>query len=94
VLHTVVEGGGTSLLIGWKGYANASENFFGGVIDAILQASPVPVLVCRPGEQTDIERVVLSVTRGTSHPAASRVWRSQRGSPSGSPGRPRCRCAS
>jgi nucleotide-binding universal stress UspA family protein len=68
VLHTVVEGGGTSLLIGWKGYANARENFFGGVIDAILQASPVPVMVCRPGEQTDIERVVLSVTRGDLAP--------------------------
>jgi Kef-type K+ transport system membrane component KefB len=69
VLHTVVEGGGTSLLIGWKGFANARENFFGGVIDAILSASPVPVLVCRPGEDTSVGRVVLSVTPGDLAPA-------------------------
>jgi Kef-type K+ transport system membrane component KefB len=69
VLHTLVEGGGTSLLIGWKGFANARENFFGGVIDAILSRSPVPVLVCRPGEATEVERVVLSVTPGDLSPA-------------------------
>lgn len=64
VLHTVVEGGGTSVLLGWKGYANARENFFGGVIDAILARSPVPVLVCRPGIDPDVRRVVLSLTLG------------------------------
>ncbi|HVM15672.1 MAG TPA: cation:proton antiporter [Egibacteraceae bacterium] len=69
VLHTVVEGGGTSILLGWKGYANARENFFGGVIDAILSRSPVPVLVCRPGEDEEILRIVLSVTNGDLDPA-------------------------
>lgn len=69
VLHTLVEGGGTSLLIGWKGYANARENFFGGVIDAILSRSPVPVMVCRPGEDTEVGRVLLSVTPGDLAPS-------------------------
>ncbi len=71
VLHTLVEGGGTSLLIGWKGFSNARENFFGGVIDAILSQSPVPVLVCRPGEHDDVRRVVLSVTPGDLAPAGA-----------------------
>jgi nucleotide-binding universal stress UspA family protein len=70
VLHTLVEGGGTALLIGWKGFANARENFFGGVIDAILSQSPVPVLVCRPSsEDTEVRRVVLSITPGDLAPA-------------------------
>jgi Kef-type K+ transport system membrane component KefB len=68
VLHTVVEGGGTALLIGWKGYANARENFFGGVIDAILANAPVPVFVCRPGSDTAVERIIVSVTRGDLSP--------------------------
>jgi Kef-type K+ transport system membrane component KefB len=72
VLHTVVEGGGTALLIGWKGFANARENFFGGVIDAILDASPVPVFVCRPGADTEVKRIVLSLTRADLTPAGVR----------------------
>ncbi|HVL97870.1 MAG TPA: cation:proton antiporter [Egibacteraceae bacterium] len=71
VLHTVVEGGATSVLIGWKGYANARENFFGGVIDAILEHVPVPVMVCRPGTDKDIRRVVLSLTAGDLDPAGA-----------------------
>lgn len=71
VLHTVVEGGGTSVLLGWKGYANARENFFGGVIDAILARSPVPVLVCRPGKDEEIRRVVLSLTAGDLDPSGA-----------------------
>jgi Kef-type K+ transport system membrane component KefB len=71
VLHTLVESGGTALLIGWKGFANARENFFGGVIDAILSASPVPVLVCRPGPDTEVSRIVWSVTRGDLAPAGA-----------------------
>jgi nucleotide-binding universal stress UspA family protein len=72
VLHTVVEGGGTALLIGWKGFANARENFFGGVIDAILSAAPVPVFVCRPGSDKEVGRIVLSVTRADLTPAGLR----------------------
>lgn len=71
VLHTVVEGGGTCVLLGWKGYANARENFFGGVIDAVLARSPVPVLVCRPGRDEQLRRIVLSVSAGDLAPAGA-----------------------
>lgn len=71
VLHTVVEGGGTSVLLGWKGYANARENFFGGVIDAILARSPVPVLVCRPGVDEAVKRIVLALSAGDLGPSGT-----------------------
>ena len=69
VLHTVVEDGGTSVLLGWKGYSNARENFFGGVIDAVLARSPVPVLVCRPGTDDQVRRLVLSLTASDLDPS-------------------------
>lgn len=71
VLHTVVESGGTSILVGWKGYAKARENFFGSVIDAILARSPVPVLVCRPGTDEQVRRVVLSLTASDLDPSGA-----------------------
>jgi Kef-type K+ transport system membrane component KefB len=71
VLHTVVEGGGTAVLIGWKGYANARENLFGGVIDAILSRIRVPVLVCRPGNDEHVGRIVLSLTGADLSPAGA-----------------------
>lgn len=63
VRHTVLEQAGTSVVIGWKGYANAREGLFGSVIDQVVAASPVPVLVCRPGEEDTTERVVVVVPR-------------------------------
>ncbi len=69
VLHTIVEQGGTSLVMGWKGYANAREGFFGSVIDQIVSRSPVPVLVCRPGDDDTTERVVVVVTDEEAGPA-------------------------
>lgn len=70
VLHTVVEQQGTALVMGWKGYANAREGFFGAVIDRIIQDSPVPVLVCRPGEDDRTGRVVLVLTRDDVGPGS------------------------
>jgi Kef-type K+ transport system membrane component KefB/nucleotide-binding universal stress UspA family protein len=69
VLHTIVEQSGTSLVMGWKGYANAREGFFGSVIDQIVSRSPVPVLVCRPGDDETTERVVVVVTDEEAGPA-------------------------
>ena len=63
VRHTVLEQAGTSVVIGWKGYANAREGLFGSVIDQVVATSPVPVLVCRPGEDVPTERVVVVVPR-------------------------------
>ena len=61
VLHTVVEQGGTCVLLGWKGYANRRENFFGGVIDAVVGRASVPVLVAHPGTDPEIGRVVVTL---------------------------------
>jgi Kef-type K+ transport system membrane component KefB/nucleotide-binding universal stress UspA family protein len=69
VLHTVVENNATLLVLGWKGYANAREHFFGGVIDAVLRQVKVPALVCRPGQDERITRIVLVVTRSDLTPA-------------------------
>lgn len=70
VLHTVVEQEGTALVLGWKGYANAREGFFGAVIDRIASESPVPVLVCRPGEDDRTRRVVVVLTRDDVGPGS------------------------
>jgi Kef-type K+ transport system membrane component KefB len=70
VLHTVVEQQGTALVMGWKGYANAREGFFGAVIDRIVSESPVPVLVCRPGEDDRTARVVVVLTKDDIGPGS------------------------
>jgi Kef-type K+ transport system membrane component KefB/nucleotide-binding universal stress UspA family protein len=62
VLHTSVEQGGTCIVMGWKGYANAREGFFGSVIDQVISRSNVPVLVCHPGDDDATKRVVVVVT--------------------------------
>jgi Kef-type K+ transport system membrane component KefB/nucleotide-binding universal stress UspA family protein len=69
VLHTLVENDATCLLLGWKGYTNARENLFGGVIDSILSRSQVPSVVCRPGRDDDLERIVLVLTTADLSPA-------------------------
>jgi Kef-type K+ transport system membrane component KefB len=72
VLHTVVEQQGTALVMGWKGYANAREGFFGTVIDRIVTDSPVPVFVCRPGEDDRTRRVVVVSHRDDVGPGSLR----------------------
>jgi nucleotide-binding universal stress UspA family protein len=63
VLHTVVEHGATSILLGWKGHTNRREAFFGSIIDAVIRQASVPVLIAHPGEDPAVRRVVLSLTR-------------------------------
>ncbi len=72
VLHTVAERSGTCLVMGWKGYANAREGLFGTVIDQVVTSSPVPVLVCRPGEDLPTGRVVIAVSRDDLRPTGLR----------------------
>lgn len=62
VLHTVVEQDGTAVVVGWKGFTNAREGLFGSVIDQLVQQSPVPVLVCRPGSDQRTQRLVAVIT--------------------------------
>ena len=72
VTHTVAEQGGTSLVMGWKGYANAREGLFGSTIDQIVMTCRVPVLVCRPASTADIRRVVVVVERSDMSGVAER----------------------
>jgi len=72
VLHALAERSGTCLVMGWKGYANAREGLFGTVIDQVVTSSPVPVLVCRPGEDLPTGRVVVVVTAADLTPAGTR----------------------
>ncbi len=72
VLHALAERSGTCLVMGWKGYANAREGLFGTVIDQVVTNSPVPVLVCRPGEDLPTGRVVVVVTAADLAPAGLR----------------------
>ncbi|MEX2533208.1 MAG: cation:proton antiporter [Nitriliruptoraceae bacterium] len=66
VLHTVVEQDGTALVVGWKGFTNAREGLFGSVIDQLVQQSPVPVLVCRPGDDLRTQRLVAVITESAT----------------------------
>ena len=72
VLHTVAERTGTAVVMGWKGWASAREGLFGTVIDQIVEQSPVPVLVCRPGEVVPGGRVVVVLTADDLMPAGRR----------------------
>jgi Kef-type K+ transport system membrane component KefB len=75
VLHTLAERSGTCLVMGWKGYANAREGLFGTVIDQVVTSSPVPVLVCRPGEDLPTGRIVVVVTGDDLRPTGLRGTR-------------------
>jgi Kef-type K+ transport system membrane component KefB len=61
MLHTAIESGASSILLGWKGDAARSSSYFGEDTDAIVTLSPVPVLVCRPAH-LEPNRVVLGVS--------------------------------
>jgi Kef-type K+ transport system membrane component KefB/nucleotide-binding universal stress UspA family protein len=72
VLHTLAERAGTCLVMGWKGYSNAREGLFGTVIDQVITSSPVPVLVCRPGEDLPTGRIVIVLTGEDLRPTGAR----------------------
>ncbi len=69
MLHTAIESGATSILLGWKGYAARRTSYFGEDTDAIITLSPVPVFVCRPADLRPA-RVVLDVSDRDLSPAA------------------------
>jgi len=62
MLHTAIESGASSILLGWKGFsARGSEYYFGEDTDAIVTLSPLPVFVCRTAP-LEPSRVVVDVT--------------------------------
>ena len=72
ITHTVVERAATCVLLGWKGYANRREDFFGSIIDAVIERSTVPVLLAHPGVEEPVARVVLSLGRQDLSPSSER----------------------
>ena len=72
VLHSVVEQEGTALVMGWDGQAGRSQSLFGTVIDRCVAISPVPVLVCRPGDNGPTRRVLLPMTEEEFAPGYDR----------------------
>jgi Kef-type K+ transport system membrane component KefB/nucleotide-binding universal stress UspA family protein len=73
VLHSLVEQEGTCLVMGWEGPSKRRrEALFGSVIDRCVAVSPVPVLVCRPGADEPMSRVLLLVTDEELQPAGER----------------------
>lgn len=69
MLHASVEQAATSVLVGWKGFANRNGSAFGQRVDALLAASPVPVVVARMGPAENCDRVVLAVADHDLTPA-------------------------
>ena len=74
MLHTAIESGASSILLGWKGYSARSSHYFGEDTDAIITLSPVPVLVCRPAELTPA-RIVLGLGDRDLSPVARATTR-------------------
>lgn len=72
IVHTVVERRASLLVMGWKGRSDRPDALFGGIIDGVLSASPVPTLLVRDGDDR-ISRVLVvidaSVTRPAGRPA-------------------------
>jgi Kef-type K+ transport system membrane component KefB/nucleotide-binding universal stress UspA family protein len=59
ILHAAVEQDATCMVIGWKGWSNLRESFFGESVDSVLATSAVPVLVVRPPTNQALPRHVL-----------------------------------
>ena len=59
------------MLVGWKGFANRNGSAFGQRVDALLAASPVPVVVARLGPAENCERVVIAVSDHDLTPAGA-----------------------
>lgn len=68
IAHEVIERGGTAVLMGWKGYATRREHLFGSTTDRLLRQVQVPVLLCRPGPDERIERIVTVSGRNEGAP--------------------------
>ncbi len=59
ITRTASERDASLIICGWKGYSTTRENFFGSVIDNVIQRSPVPVLISRFSQPIENTRRVL-----------------------------------
>lgn len=72
IVHTLLERQASLLVLGWKGRSGRPDALFGGIIDDVLGASPVPTLVVRDGARRPGRVLVVidaSVTRPAGLPA-------------------------
>ncbi|WP_231932946.1 cation:proton antiporter [Geminocystis sp. NIES-3708] len=63
ILHVSQESDANLIICGWKGFSTYKDNFFGGIIDNVLQKSVIPVLITRFTEPIKTtQRVVLAIS--------------------------------
>lgn len=70
ILHTLVERGGSLLVLGWKGYTSRREALFGGIIDTVLTEAPVPMLIGRMSADRP-SGVLVTLTGDNTTPAGA-----------------------
>ena len=64
ILRTATEQNASLIVCGWKGFSTYKDNFFGSMLDNIVNQSPVPVLIVRfthPVSHT--QRVIFAVNK-------------------------------
>lgn len=63
ILHVSQESDANLIICGWKGFSTYKDNFFGSIIDNVLQKSAIPVLITRFTEPIKTtQRVVLAIS--------------------------------
>lgn len=63
ILHVYQECDANLIICGWKGFSTYKDNFFGGIIDNVVQKSSVPVLITRFTESIKTtQRVVFAIS--------------------------------
>ncbi|MGA7931990.1 MAG: cation:proton antiporter [Kovacikia sp.] len=73
ILRVAYERNADLIICGWKGYSSYQENFFGSVIDSLVQRAQVPVLITRfahPIKTT--QRVLLAISDSEDESAVLR----------------------
>jgi nucleotide-binding universal stress UspA family protein len=64
IVRAAIERNASSIVCGWKGYSTYKENFFGGILDNVAIAAPVPMLISYFSEPiANTARVIIAVTK-------------------------------
>lgn len=72
MLHAAIEQRATCIFMGWRGSTTRRGAVFGDKLDTMVTASPVPVVLCRPGDANErAQRVVLAIDRDDLGPGGS-----------------------
>jgi Kef-type K+ transport system membrane component KefB len=68
ILHTLVEQGGSLIVLGWKGHTSRREALFGGIVDAVLAKVSVPMLIGR-FDSAQWRSILLAISDDSATPA-------------------------